>query len=483
MSDAAKEDLQSLYFDLGNALASRSMLPQAADAYALAMYYARRAGNSTLADHCREQILVCQPDHIAAREASAPLFFAQLLMRYPAGYARNRLAQIQTEPASAMASPLGWTVSLTPEANQPPAATKPGLALADAQGTRAVMASAESVPPRRPTEINVPATAPRASMSNFGAPAPTAAPMSPPVRASVATLDLPEIHPSRQRPSEGGSLASLFAPDAPVATHGGAMESDWNPVGISGLEQHHALASDTRPPGGGRVSDDFEMPSAPWQTNRTAPPRPGMTWLNPIAALVAIAGAVAIGFFAFKLYPEVSKIDLGRARSMVDHTLRDGRALVERFQRDLRTNPPDQGSVTIEAFDDTDAVVNSSLAPAIRFESTPSAPSSVEASSATTRSANLPLVPRIDNPRNVVSPNQLKTAMNSTTSLVDPPGDLAATGLTQPELAPARTPPSFLPEPSSTTDAAPRGLPSIDAETSPLPAPDVEWSTNPSPTP
>ena len=61
MSAGSKEELQSLYFELGDAFAQKGQLADASDCYALAYYYARRGGNTALADLCREQILVCHP--------------------------------------------------------------------------------------------------------------------------------------------------------------------------------------------------------------------------------------------------------------------------------------------------------------------------------------------------------------------------------------------------------------------------------------
>lgn len=481
MSDGSKEDLQSLYFELGNALASRSQLPQAADAYALAMYYARRSGNTALAEHCREQILVCQPGHVAAREASAPLFFAQLLMRYPAGYARNRLAQIQSEPSPATAGPLGWSVSLTPEASPAMAASSMDRLIGDEVASGSVMASAEAAPPVRPmptsgAPINVPSYAayeqpPRGIPTRSQAAGP---PAPEPVRgpATVGTMDLPEFYPGGGRPADRG-LASLFAPDGAVGPQGGALQRDWPGVGHSGLEQHHAFGAPMASmPSHRRVAEDFEMPSAPRRIERTPAPSSGMTWLNPIAALVAIAGTVAVGFFAFKLYPEVSKIDLGRARSMVDQTIRDGRALVEQFQSSPSMAPIAEVlalPLPVDAPRDVTSVAAppESLAITTDAELVPSPPIP-QAIPSVKETALVPSAPRVDRP-NVTSPKPAAAAVSMSQSISPTALEVTvpAPGADLPSLAPAENP-----------DNTPRSLPTIDVESSPLPAPEVEWSSD-----
>ena len=301
MSARSKEELQTLYFELGDALARAGQLPEAADSYAIAMYYARRTGNQSLADLCREQVLACHPNHVGGREESAPLFFAQLLMRYPAEDAQRRLDALNA--ASTAQGIGGWTVPLSGGAFETPV---PG-----------VMASPEPAPP----------DAPCLASPHLAAPTP---PSPRPVPAAVASLDLPEYSPGRGRASS--SLAALFA-DVPVPAPVQAPQSvpqsnaprpGWPGAAAGGFEQHHAyppLAS----PRAHRAADDFEM-DAP---NRSAPRSErrqydeGMTWLNPIAAVLALAGAIAAGFFAYRLYPEITRIEQSQARSALVEALQD----------------------------------------------------------------------------------------------------------------------------------------------------------------
>jgi hypothetical protein len=76
--------LYQLYMEFGEAQDRRSRQGEAADAYALALYFARRLNDPARIHECRQLVLSRNPNHVAAQAVSAPLFFAQLLMRYPA---------------------------------------------------------------------------------------------------------------------------------------------------------------------------------------------------------------------------------------------------------------------------------------------------------------------------------------------------------------------------------------------------------------
>jgi len=76
--------LYQLYMEFGEAQDRRARATEAADAYALALYYARRLNDPARINECRQLVVSRSPNHIAAQQVSAPLFFAQLLMRYPA---------------------------------------------------------------------------------------------------------------------------------------------------------------------------------------------------------------------------------------------------------------------------------------------------------------------------------------------------------------------------------------------------------------
>jgi len=76
--------LYQLYMEFGEAQDRRARPNEAADAYALALYFARRLNDSARIHECRQLVLSRNPNHVAGQAVSAPLFFAQLLMRYPA---------------------------------------------------------------------------------------------------------------------------------------------------------------------------------------------------------------------------------------------------------------------------------------------------------------------------------------------------------------------------------------------------------------
>jgi hypothetical protein len=76
--------LYQLYLEFGEAQDRRGRTGEAADAFALALYYARRMNDSARIHECRQLVLARNPNHVAGQAVSAPLFFAQLLMRYPA---------------------------------------------------------------------------------------------------------------------------------------------------------------------------------------------------------------------------------------------------------------------------------------------------------------------------------------------------------------------------------------------------------------
>lgn len=97
--------LYELYLEFAEANGRRAQTGEAADAYSLALYYARRLGDAEKIDHCRDQVAQLNPNHILSHQTSAPLFFAQLLMRYPADEVQHALSimtgetLIQTPPA------------------------------------------------------------------------------------------------------------------------------------------------------------------------------------------------------------------------------------------------------------------------------------------------------------------------------------------------------------------------------------------------
>jgi hypothetical protein len=326
MSAGSKEELQSLYFELGDALAQKGQLADAADSYALAMYYAKRGGNSALADLCREQILVCHPNHVVIRENSAPLFYAQLLMRYPADESKVQLERIKNELASKPAAPMT------------PAET---LSMMEPMSQAASMVMADFEPAPTPVPVASPPMSPispiSASLPPSGMESPSPRPTTNPISsAGVGTLDYPTQTSGTGR---GGDLASLFGPATttrawsesislpPAEPARASTKPIRGSVGHSGFEQHHAFSTGGMGPAAmaSRIMDDFEMAPAPGRIEETLPmPRPnGWGWLEPLAGAVALAGAVSAGFFAYKLWPELKRIDTHHLSARVDEKVQE----------------------------------------------------------------------------------------------------------------------------------------------------------------
>ena len=66
--------LYQLYMEFGEAQDRRARVNEAADAYALALYYARRLNDPARINECRQLVLSRSPNHIAGQAVSAPLF-------------------------------------------------------------------------------------------------------------------------------------------------------------------------------------------------------------------------------------------------------------------------------------------------------------------------------------------------------------------------------------------------------------------------
>lgn len=100
MNADSDQHLFHLYRELGDLQSARQRPALAADAYALALYYARRMGDVELAASCQQQVIAHHPQHVAAQTQSAPLFFAQLLMRYPADEVQKTVAEMRQASAT-----------------------------------------------------------------------------------------------------------------------------------------------------------------------------------------------------------------------------------------------------------------------------------------------------------------------------------------------------------------------------------------------
>jgi hypothetical protein len=350
MAGTSKEELQSIYFELADFKARAGQLPEAADCYALALYYARRVGNQPLADLCREQILACHPNHVAVRENNAPLFFAQLLMRYPAEECSVELQRLKKERAT--------QPTATPAAN-------PAKRFDYAHPAPTMMASHEAPPtipanPAHPSHFGLPSEIPLAprmptSPMDMG---PSRLPQNPSTGGGgVGMLDYPGIASDAPR----GGLASLFGPSAPkqawsesvslpLAEPGRSATHPYSQgIGQSGFENHHPfpqVGSSTVMGNAQRVIDDFEAAPHPGRVESHSP-MPTVSnpwaWLEPLAGAVALAGIVMMGFFAYKVWPEVQKVDTRRISRMVDESFQQAslwcRVQYDRFSPTFAPSP------------------------------------------------------------------------------------------------------------------------------------------------
>jgi len=356
MSAGSKEELQSLYFEFGDALAQKGQLADAADSYALAMYYAKRGGNGALADLCREQIIICHPNHVVIRENSAPLFYAQLLMRYPADESKVQLERIKQELASTPPPPLtpAQALSMMEPMNQTSSMVMADFEPAPAPAQTVV----PPISPISPIAASIPPTA-----MEKPSPKPTAYPGP---NSGVGTLDYP-LPGAATGPGRGGDLASLFGPATntrawsesislpPAEPARASTKPLMESVGHSGFEHHHAFSTGGMGPAAmaSRIMDDFEMSPAAGRIEETLPmPRPnGWGWLEPLAGAVALAGAVSAGFFAYKLWPELKRIDTHHLSARVDEKVQDAIAW-------YKTNFVDNAGVPGGLDDGEDATVD-----------------------------------------------------------------------------------------------------------------------------
>lgn len=248
--------LQQLYLDLAQMQAGYGDPNRAADAYALALYYARRRGDVTLASECREQVRRHNPRHVIARDGSAPLFFAQLLLRYPADEVEQEIDHLRrraTEPADTGAE----VAPATPWQTQARGATPEAPPQAPTPPVRHV-AERSPVTPVEPTPFDMPAAQSSARpIDPLGnpfepiAPAPetvgraqwTAAPPQVATPAAVAAPDEEEAEEDDGSPFLRGLInasaaLTAFAGFAAVALYGYVLMPHFLPEVSDGLRSH-----------------------------------------------------------------------------------------------------------------------------------------------------------------------------------------------------------------------------------------------------
>lgn len=253
MLASTDQQLHELYWELGQAQAECGRQVEAADSYALALYYARRLGDADLMKRCRARIVEAHPTHLGGKESPAPLFFAQLLIRYPADEAAHALSLLKR-------TSLGddWPVS-------------PSFPV-------------ELTTVHRPTPSSMDRPFSVAGETPFADLLESAVPSAPGGRD-------PRSLPESREPASSGSLS-----------------------GQSNFENHHVydLGTGSIPvEAPSRAVDDFFFEPSLLPDKRESWSEMGF-WgsaLQVFGSLTAIAGVVALGFFSYELIPTLARFD------------------------------------------------------------------------------------------------------------------------------------------------------------------------------
>jgi hypothetical protein len=263
MSSSSDQQLHTLYWDLAELHCVGGRRSEAADHFALALYYARRMSNAERVEAARRRVVECSPQHLAAREVSAPLFFAQLLIRYPADEAAHSLGMMRRS-------------------------TKTSASLEHSVG---IMAS---------THVDDPFFS---SHANAGLP--QLDPLPDPFFDSRSPFDLgassPIGHPVEPRVESD--------PSSPSRTRGGTIPPEF--------ENHHLYDLGSSSPVIGsaadRIVDDYMKPekifTPPHSKETFAEPGFWGTVLNGLTFMTILIGMSSVGFFGYELYPRLVRLD------------------------------------------------------------------------------------------------------------------------------------------------------------------------------
>lgn len=287
--------LYTLYRQLAQIQSRHGRAGEAADHYALALYYARRLGKAEEMRFCRAQILGLQPNHAAVSETPAPLLFAQLLIRYPADEAATKLDLMRH--AGLAGEALGEAEASLAHEEAAPALT-PFATEAHDRGAAS--------PPR------VGASAEPAVESRYSRE--EATPASPRLFGEASGLPAWETPAANEEPA---ILSFASASTTPPKVKSVA-EPPVNPFATSPaprFENHHVydLGSDVAGPAvrASRVVDDYLSQERILSKSPADLGELGF-WgsaVNALAMFTAAAGVVLIGFFSFKLYPELKRFE------------------------------------------------------------------------------------------------------------------------------------------------------------------------------
>lgn len=287
MPDDFDRQLYDLYCRLGDHYSTSGNSAEAADGYALALYYARRLGDDVAMERCRQQVAQHHPRHVAAGDKVEPLFFAQLLIRYPADEAQQLLQSQGERRAAARNVAAVFSVVASP------------MSYAIPQVGRAPSPSRQS--PTRP---------------EHDARTVASSQQEPKLLEREPAIALDRAAPPASAPIPERTVPATVPP--PVAADK-----------TSAMEHHHVFDLGTRAAADHveslRAVEDVLLKNAvdldeQLDDDEATSPSPTM---NLVAAFAVFVGFVAIGFFAYELHPALSRIGLD---GIVERVSRSGLA-------------------------------------------------------------------------------------------------------------------------------------------------------------
>jgi hypothetical protein len=281
MVDNYDRQLFRIYYQMAEVYAQSGRSAEAADGYALALYYARRLEDHKAEQECRTLVARHHPRHVAAGDKAEPLFFAQLLIRYPADEAQQFLQSYSDRRRQS----------------------------ASARSSYTVIASAAPFSP----SLGVITTQPQPQGS------------IPALNTTVAVADGPG--PTFTNPAPQPALAFEMAPTTPknepiveqpsVLTHNDTITPTApSPTAPATIEHHHVFDLGTRAASEQveslrAVEDVLLRQSSDAEIDFDEPERSALaSAINVVAACAVFIGFAAIGFFAYELNPIVSRWDL-----------------------------------------------------------------------------------------------------------------------------------------------------------------------------
>lgn len=352
MSMSTDQQLFDLYMELAETQHPRGRRNEAADAYALCVYYARRLGNPELAEHCRRLVRECHPHHVIAQEYSAPLFFAQLLMRYPAEDAQETLFMIRKAESAPAPAPEPVVETKVAAVAEPAIAyanvsmcyveaqaITAGVEVYDAVGSAELWSAATTTDDAAEFAATTDDAADFAAASDFGSETTESSPDE----------ETPEFT-TEEAPSFFDESALFddtelsFAPLRPTTTTPFAPADSGKPLFNLSTEKTEEAASVRIAPKAGRVDDhhvdpfsispadpiipssrpsriveDFHRPSAEEEFVSEAPTAFDQ-WLNLGSKASVLVGLLSVAFFGYHLAPELAQMNSEPVVRWMDET-------------------------------------------------------------------------------------------------------------------------------------------------------------------